>query len=82
MLNRAERRNRAKKSYRRRKKIWLKFLGSDSERINQWTWLKTTSKPCSCPACGNPRKHFNSVTRQESLADLKLKEALRDLDVA
>jgi len=27
-----------------------------------------TPKPCSCYACGNPRKHFKSLTRQEELA--------------
>ena len=25
----------------------------------------THCKPCSCPMCGNPRKHFNELTVQE-----------------
>lgn len=24
-----------------------------------------TPKPCSCPMCGNPRKHFGELTIQE-----------------
>lgn len=27
--------------------------------------LATTPAPCSCPACGNPRKHFGTRTIQE-----------------
>lgn len=30
--------------------------------------LARTRTPCSCPMCGNPRKHFGSLTRQEKLA--------------
>lgn len=25
-------------------------------------------KPCSCEMCGNPRRHFGRVTRQEEMA--------------
>lgn len=28
-------------------------------------FLATTPKPCSCEMCGNPRRHFGKVTRQE-----------------
>lgn len=27
--------------------------------------IATTPKPCSCPLCGNPRRHFGTRTRQE-----------------
>jgi hypothetical protein len=30
-----------------------------------------TRVPCSCPMCGNPRKHFGEVTRQEKLAEIE-----------
>ena len=35
------------------------------------TWIDTP-KPCSCPTCGNPRRHFGEVTRQERLASFDL----------
>lgn len=30
---------------------------------------KTPGKGCSCYSCGNPRRHFERVTRAELLAD-------------
>jgi hypothetical protein len=27
--------------------------------------LGDTTKPCSCPMCGNPRRHFKDITIQE-----------------
>lgn len=40
------------------------------EKKEKWTekttgLLKDCTKLCSCPACGNPRKHFNELTLQE-----------------
>jgi hypothetical protein len=32
--------------------------------------LTETPKCCSCIMCGNPRKHYNELTKQEILADL------------
>ena len=29
---------------------------------------------CSCPMCGNPRRHFHEKTQQEKLADQKEKD--------
>lgn len=29
---------------------------------------------CSCPLCGNPRRHFGDLTRQEILADAEPSE--------
>ena len=29
-----------------------------------------TPKPCSCYMCGNPRKHFGEITRQEQKAPI------------
>lgn len=30
-----------------------------------------TRTPCSCPMCGNPRRHFGKVTRQEMLTGVE-----------
>ena len=30
--------------------------------------------PCSCPLCGNPRRHFGEVTRQEKISALDTTE--------
>ena len=30
--------------------------------------LANTRVPCSCPGCGNPRRHFGQRTRQEIIA--------------
>ena len=40
---------------------------------------KKTACRCSCPMCGNPRRHFGEITRQEKLAILKEKEGLCEL---
>jgi hypothetical protein len=29
--------------------------------------LIKTRVPCSCPMCGNPRRHFKKLTRQEEI---------------
>jgi hypothetical protein len=35
-----------------------------------------TPKPCSCWLCGNPRHHYNEVTRQEQVAVLRQQDGL------
>jgi len=32
--------------------------------------VATTPQPCSCPMCGNPRRHFGKPTMQERRATL------------
>ncbi len=34
----------------------------------------THGKPCSCPMCGNPRRHFHEKTRQEIVAKMDEKD--------
>lgn len=36
--------------------------------------LANTRVPCSCYMCGNPRKHFLEITKQEKLADIEARE--------
>lgn len=38
--------------------------------------FKKVRKPCSCYMCGNPRKWFNELTRQEKLSDIDYKEQM------
>jgi len=39
-----------------------------------------TPKLCSCPACGNERKHFNCVTKQEFISDVQFREDLKEIE--
>ena len=39
-----------------------------------------TRVPCSCPMCGNPRRHFGSKTMQEKRADLAFNDQIDELD--
>jgi len=34
---------------------------------------------CSCPMCGNPRKHFHQETLQEKRADDEFKEEIEEI---
>lgn len=36
-----------------------------SEDPKAWGKSKDTPTPCSCAACGNPRKYFGELTHQE-----------------
>lgn len=40
--------------------------------------LLRTRVPCSCPGCGNPRRHFGEITRQEKLADIREQEQIAE----
>jgi len=33
-----------------------------------------TPKPCSCWLCGNPRRYANEATRQEQVAELRMRD--------
>lgn len=37
-----------------------------------------TPKRCSCPACGNPRKHFGEKTREEKINEIKFQEEIEE----
>jgi len=41
------------------------------------TWAETR-KPCSCYMCGNPRKHFKELTKQEKIANDIFTDQLKD----
>ena len=53
------------------KLLYKKGYNQDPKRIGA---LTTTPTPCSCYMCGNPRKHFGALTRQEIKAQLDDKD--------
>ena len=65
-MNRAERRHQ-KFRIRENAKRALKWLWGDL--YNEAHALKRAEHManCSCPMCGNPRKHLNERTRQETV---------------
>lgn len=42
------------------------YLASDPHYVGREA---RTRHPCSCAMCGNPRRHFRGLTRQERRAD-------------
>ena len=40
--------------------------------------ILNTPATCSCYMCGNPRKHWKRVTRQEVISNLYVKEIQKD----
>ncbi len=43
--------------------------------------LATTAVNCSCRSCGNPRRHFKYITRQEYLSYLNYVDDCNDLNI-
>lgn len=71
-VNKLERRLQGIKKARRVLKVWRAVNSrnnddyySDGGKCEQM--LRKTRKPCSCYMCGNPRKRFGEVTRQEKI---------------
>ena len=51
-------------------------LMSKKEITKEERYLRKTPKRCSCPMCGNPRKHFGQKTLQEMRSDINFTEQL------
>lgn len=58
------------------------------KKRRQYYWIYTpryaglyidTPKPCSCPMCGNPRKWWNEVTRQEMKSNIDFRNQLDEI---
>lgn len=62
MNTRAIRRHHRQRLKRKRSTYFMCYDKSDRILIAK---LVNTPKPCSCYACGNPRKHFKERTYQE-----------------
>jgi len=41
----------------------------------------STVPSCSCPMCGNPRRHFKQITRSEQLGQINFIEQLEECDI-
>jgi len=60
-------------------KAWRGWWGHKewlSEDGKIFKTLVHTRKPCSCHMCGNPRRYFGEVTKQERIADIEFEEQL------
>lgn len=53
------------------------YLFDDDGRIAHQ--MRYARQSCSCPMCGNPRKHFHKRTRQELIAEESMKEEIDTL---
>ncbi len=67
MINRAIRRH-----HRQRIKNKVKdyYAGAHKNNPRYLGIAINTQQPCSCYGCGNPRKHFKDVTKQEKIRTL------------
>jgi hypothetical protein len=57
----------AKRKFKR--KYRTAYYNSE-EQYKRWSdrelrRMRKTGTPCSCTTCGNPRRHFKKITRQE-----------------
>lgn len=70
---RALRRHHRERLKATRRFYWGRGRGAGSASDKTLGMALSTAAPCSCPLCGNPRRHFGEMTLQELRAD----EALR-----
>ena len=78
------RREQGIKRVRRVLQVWrgttnkFRDVYSDSGEIAKK--MVATRVPCSCPMCGNPRRHFRQKTYQECKADDAFAAAMEELN--
>lgn len=83
-MKRALRRHHRERLFRNRiKKLWWidKNLINDIEYLNKLKYLIDTPTPCSCTACGNPRKHFKAITRKEKASLFNMMEQCNEYGI-
>lgn len=69
-FRRHHRKRRTKNEYNKWMLIWNNHeIATDCGRR-----FRDIRTPCSCPACGNPRKWFNEKTRQEKKNIINMQE--------
>lgn len=81
-----QRRRKGKLKARRVLRIWRASAGAQDTDLYAGDGLLAqgmlrTRVLCSCLYCGNPRRHFGQVTRQEQLADLREREQVGELEL-
>jgi rubrerythrin len=67
-MKRAERRHHNKRIKKNRRIHWGRKLNE-----KELGSVVDTPTPCSCPMCGNPRRHFGTKTVQEIRAEQEYK---------
>lgn len=73
------------KSYRRhqevkaRNKAMRSLMAKDLTEKSKRKLASTHCCTCSCHMCGNPRKYYHELTRQERKSIMALAEAIADL---
>jgi len=70
----------AKRVYDGRSGRWFYHDFSTDDKERAIRYLLHTRKPCSCPGCGNPRRHEGEVTKQELFSLWELQEQLKELE--
>lgn len=70
-MGRTERRHHRQRLKNKRRFHWGRDLLNDKISANK---AIDTPCPCSCYACGNPRKYFKQKTMQERKADELMQE--------
>jgi hypothetical protein len=65
-VNRALRRHHLERMKRKVADYYLGYAKGNPRLIGRLAHTRTI---CSCPMCGNPRRHFKIKTRQELLAE-------------
>lgn len=78
---RPNRREQGLKKVRRVLRIWRAHRDYQDTELYQGLEhrMSATRVPCSCPHCGNPRRHFGEKTRQERRADEAMAAQLEGL---
>lgn len=83
MRSRADRRNAMAKAKRKaaeivdRTRMWVGGLLTEEERAYRVGKMASVhSKPCSCPGCGNSRRHFGHKTLQEERVNAAFQQDL------
>lgn len=75
--SRAIRRHHVQRLKAKRKGYYAQYRVYGEEGITHMTpnrlgQVVNTAANCSCPVCGNPRKHFGAITRKEQLQRFEL----------
>lgn len=82
-MNKYQRRREGIKRAERVLSVWRQYLTPKDwlDKDGRIAHLMAkTRKPCSCPMCGNPRRHYGEKTIQEKKADIFYQEQLADYD--
>lgn len=79
-------RERIRKAREEQLKQWHFHPSDDLEARKKWIYnasrfMINTCPNCSCPMCGNPRRHFSVITRQEQRNKLNFEEEVNDLGI-